>query len=236
MQFPGFKSLIQYFFDLFFPHTCAACGSSNLAGKDGICAFCLANLPKTGFLAKAGNRVEEIFWGRLAIEHAAACCFFAKKTPVQRVLHELKYRHRADSGVQLGEWMGHELAKTDWFAEIDLIIPMPLHPKRKAVRGYNQAELLCSGISKTTGKLHFPKALVRNTATRSQTKQNRHERWDNMQGVFAIADPELLKSKHILLVDDVVTTGATLEAMGQKLLEIHQLKLSICCFAYTAKI
>ncbi len=235
MYLPAFSTLFQQFSGLFFPHTCAACGSANLAGSAGICPQCLATLPITGYLGEPGNPVEEIFWGRIPLQNAAACCFFAKKSRIQLALHQVKYHYRADAGLQLGEWMGYQLAATPWFSGIDLVLPMPLHPKRLAERGYNQAELLSRGISGVTLTPQLPGALRRNSATKSQTKQHRHERWENMQGVFGVADPRQLASKHVLLIDDVVTTGATLEAMGEKLLQVPNLTLSICCFAYTVK-
>ena len=235
MQMPPISSLFQHLFHLFFPHTCAACGTANLGPDAGICAECLSTLPATGFLREPGNPVEKIFWGRLKLENAGACCFFTKKSRVQRALHQVKYHHRQDAGQQLGNWMGHQLASTPWFGAIDLLLPMPLHPKRRAERGYNQAELLCSGISQVTGKTSDPGVLARISATRSQTSQHRQERWENMQGVFTVTDPDRLKGQHILLIDDVVTTGATLEAMGMQLTGIPGLTLSICCFAFTTK-
>jgi ComF family protein len=235
MYLPSFSTLFQQFSGLFFPHTCAACGSSNLAPGSGICPQCLANLPVTGYLDAPGNPVEEIFWGRINLAHAAACCFFTKKSPIQHALHQVKYHFRADAAVQLGQWMGYQLAEIAWFSSVDLVLPMPLHPKRLQERGYNQAELLCRGISQVTGCSHLPNALRRKSATRSQTKQHRHERRENMQGVFGITEPGQLASRHILLIDDVVTTGATLEAMGEQLLAVPGLTLSICCFAYTVK-
>ena len=235
MYLPSFTTLLKQVSGLFFPHICAACYSSNLAPGMGICAQCLSRLPITGFLKVPGNPVEEIFWGRIPLKHAAACCIFAKKSRIQQALHQIKYHYRADAALQLGEWMGYQLAECPWYSDIDLLLPMPLHPKRLADRGYNQAELLCRGISNVTGTLQLPNTLLRKSATRSQTNQHRHERWENMQGAFAIANKEPLAQKHVLLIDDVVTTGATLEAMGEQLLKVQSLSLSICCFAYTLK-
>lgn len=235
MQLPGISTIFQHFFHLFFPHTCAACGSAQLRHGSGICPECLSTLPVTGYLSEPGNPVDEIFWGRICLKFAAACCFFTKKSLVQHALHQVKYHYRQDAGLQLGYWMGHQLAVTDWFSDVDIILPMPLHPKRQAERGYNQAELLCRGINTVTGKPYLPNILVRISSTRSQTKQHRQERWENMQGVFTVADPGQLVNRHILLIDDVVTTGATLEAMGAELTKIPGLTLSICCFAFTTK-
>jgi ComF family protein len=235
MFFPSFRYCFKAFSALFFPHNCAGCNSPALPESAGICAQCLSKLPITGYLSEPGNAVEQVFWGRLPVSRAAACCFFTKKSRVQSALHQIKYHFRKDAALQIGEWMGNQLANSGWCANVDLLLPMPLHRKREQERGYNQAALLCNGIS---DKLNIPTlnhALVRKSATRSQTKQHRAERWENMQGVFAIADPNLLINKHVLLVDDVITTGATLEAMGEILLKVPGLKLSILCFAYTVK-
>jgi ComF family protein len=221
------------FAQLLFPHTCAACGNNNLPVSSGICSQCLYQLPETGFLKQQNNAVEKIFWGRLKISNAAACCFFSKKTAVQHILHQIKYNYRKDACIQLGVWMGHLLDQCDWFKEVYVLLPMPLHRKRMEERGYNQATLLCEGISSVTGIPTLPDALVRLASTNSQTKQQRSKRWENMQQVFAVKEKNALMNKHVLLIDDVVTTGATLEAMGEQLLNLEGLRLSICCFAYT---
>jgi ComF family protein len=235
MNFPRTGSLLQHFGTIFFPHTCAACGSANLMVGRGICAQCLSTLPKTGYLTTEGNPVEDIFLGRISLRHAAACCFFAKKSRIQQAMHQVKYHYRRDAAAQLGEWMGYQLQNCPWFSGVDLLLPMPLHPRREAERGFNQAELLSRGISATTQLPQLPDAIYRASATKSQTHQHRHERWENMQGVFGVAGTNELTNAHVLLIDDVVTTGATLEAMGAELLKVPGLTLSILCFAYTVK-
>ena len=224
---------MQGFVHLLLPRNCACCGSDILAAGNGICARCLTELPRTGFLNCPGNAVEKIFWGRLEVTHAAAASYFTKQSIVQQVLHDIKYRSGEKAGLQLGRWMGHLLKECDWFNEIDCLLPMPLHKKRRQERGYNQCDLLCEGISSVTAIRQIPDLLIRREATSSQTKQHRSERWNNMQGVFEVTGWDLLQNRHVLLVDDVVTTGATLEAMGRELLVIPGLKLSIYCFAYT---
>jgi ComF family protein len=229
----SFSEIIRGFIHLVFPHNCACCGSDILAHANGICASCLHELPETGFLNYPGNAVEKIFWGRLDITHAAAAAYFTKQSVVQQVLHHVKYKAGKGTGLQLGRWMGYRLKECNWFNEIDCLLPMPLHKKRIQERGYNQCDLLCEGISSVTGIRQIPGLLIRREATNSQTKQHRTERWKNMQGVFEVDSRNLLQNRHVLLVDDVVTTGATLEAMGRELLAIQGLKLSIYCFAYT---
>jgi ComF family protein len=224
---------VRNFSQLLFPHTCAACGNNNLPASSGICSRCISQLPETGFLQQPGNAVEKIFWGRLRIANAAACCFFNKKSAVQQALHQIKYNYRKDACIQLGQWMGHQLTSCGWLQEINVLLPMPLHKKRMLQRGYNQAALLCEGISSVTGTPVLPDALMRLAVTSSQTKQHRSGRWENMQKVFAVKDQQSLIHKHVLLIDDVITTGATLEATGEQLLKLSGLQLSICCFAYT---
>lgn len=226
-------SIIDILSSLLFPHTCAACGTNQLTAENGICTACLWAIPSTGFLEVPDNEIDKIFRGRIPVEHAAASTYFTRQSMVQSILHQLKYSYRKELGLQLGQWMGHQLSTCYWMKEIDCLLPMPLHPGRKAKRGYNQAELLCDGIHQQTGLAINNNLLERTTATRSQTTQHRAERWHNMKDVFQINSPSHLENMHTLLVDDVVTTGATLEAMGEKILAIPGTKLSILCFAYT---
>lgn len=233
MKISSLTEIFTAFNQLLFPYTCAGCGSGLLDQGAGVCSRCTSDLPVTGYLHLHNNAVEEIFWGRIHLEHAAACCFFNKKSLVQQLMHGIKYQHRQDAALQLGRWMGYQLKQSSWFHETDLILPMPLHQKRKQERGYNQAALLCDGITEITGKQNHPEALLRKSATHTQTKQHRAERWENMRQAFSVTDPDLLAGKHVLLIDDVVTTGASLEAVAEQLLLVPNLTLSICCFAYT---
>lgn len=181
------------------------------------------------------NPVAQIFWGRLPVTRAAACCYFNKKTRVQSILHQIKYHYRKDAGFQLGQWMGAQLQMTSWPNDIDLLLPMPLHRAREEERGYNQAALLCEGISSMTGLPTAGGCIIRQAATNSQTRQDRAARWENMQGVFKVADPGALQDQKLVLVDDVITTGATLEAMGAELMKVPGIELHILCFAFTQK-
>lgn len=232
---PSFAYLGSALLELFYPHTCAGCGSALLPPHAGVCATCLSTLPATGFLETPSNPVAQIFWGRLPVTRASACCYFNKKTRVQSILHQIKYHYRKDAGLQLGQWMGTQLLATGWLKDIDLLLPMPLHPAREAKRGYNQAALLCEGISSITGLPTAGALIIRKAATDSQTNQDRAARWENMQGVFTVANPGALQHKNLVLVDDVITTGATLEAMGAELMKLPGIQLHILCFAFTQK-
>lgn len=179
------------------------------------------------------NSVEQVFWGRLHLEHAAALHFFTKGSAVQEVLHQLKYSNRKELGMQLGRWMGTALLRTNWVATVSALVPMPIHPKRLQERGYNQAALLAEGIASVTGIPLYLSAVMRKTRTQSQTRQHRWERWDNMQNVFEVNTPSELSNKHVLMIDDVITTGASLEALGNTISSIENTQLSIYSLAYT---
>lgn len=217
------------------PHVCASCGNDLLMPKHPICLQCSMDLPSTQFENLPDNPVEKIFWGRLPIQHAASHFYFSKDSSLQTLLHQLKYKGREDLGHFLGRQMGLALSAAPRFASVDGLLPLPLHPSRERQRGYNQALLLCEGISEQTGWPVYKNCFKRKEATRTQTRMNRLERWDNMDGKFELSQPTLLQNRHLLLVDDVITTGATLEAAGTALLKIPGLQLSIASLAYALR-
>lgn len=190
-------------------------------------------MPRTNFHLYANNPVEKYFWGRLPINHAAAVCHFTTGSLVQRLLHQLKYKGNRDIGAFLGKMMGRSLSETDRFSDVDVLVPLPLFAAREKKRGYNQSEILCNGMSSI---LKWPvdnRSVVRLTSTETQTHKTRTDRWSNMEGRFQVAGPAALEGKHVLLIDDVITTGATLEACGQEILKVSRTKLSIATLAYT---
>ena len=220
---------------LFFPHVCAGCGTDNIGSSNLLCLRCLDALPVTNFHMHSGNQVEKIFWGRLPVTHASSLCYFNSGSIIQSLLHQLKYRGNKELGHYLGRIMGETLVQSNRFSKIDALIPLPLFPAREKKRGYNQAELLCNGMSEVMDVPVLSRVIRRDTETATQTKKNRIERWQNMDGRFSLIRPELIADKHIILVDDVITTGATLEACGQSLLSTGNTKLSIVTLAYTIK-
>ena len=220
---------------LFFPHHCAACGSDLLEPDLPVCFKCTLELPYTDFEKLTDNPVEKTFWGRLPLEQACSHLYFSKDSLLQTLLHQLKYKGREDIGFHLGKSMGRALQASSRFQEIDALIPLPLHPKREQKRGYNQAAVICEGISEETGWPVFENAVARIQATSTQTNRNRIERWENMDGRFQIKEPALLQGKHLLLVDDVITTGATLEACGQVLINCPNVMLSIASLAFASR-
>jgi ComF family protein len=218
---------------LFFPHICSGCGTDIISDTTFLCGRCINDLPVTNFHLHANNSVEKIFWGRIPLANASSFCYFTKGSLVQRLLHELKYKGNKDLGMQMGKLAGAMLRSSNRFDDIDCLIPLPLFAAKQRIRGYNQASILCKGMS---GSMNIPvneNAILRPAATSTQTLKNRIERWENIGGKFLLSDKEALINKHVLLVDDVVTTGATLEACGQELLKVEGLKLSIATFAYT---
>ena len=226
------RTYISDFVSLIFPELCAACHTSLVANEDVLCTDCLYNLPYTNFHLQPSNIVAQQFWGKLPVEAAYAMYFFNKGGKVQKLMHHFKYDGMQHIGNLLGSIAGRQLLQNDIFANVDYIIPVPLHKKRLRERGYNQSACFADGLAKKlTAKVELDN-LIRNIATKTQTQRSRFARFENMQEVFAIAYPEKLAGKHILLVDDIVTTGSTLEACGQELLKVPGLKLSIATIAY----
>lgn len=219
---------------LIFPHVCAGCGS-DLLGKDNIlCIDCISSLPETLFHLHANNPVEKLFWGRLPVTHATAQYYFVKESLMQRLMHAFKYRGNKDLGLFLGRLMGHQLAQSNRFSFVDAVVPLPLFASKESKRGFNQAAILCDGIAEVLGKPILKKTIVRTTHTESQTKKNRVQRWQNMEGRFLLKNESSINGKHILLIDDVVTTGATLEACGIELLKAEDIRLSIATLCFSS--
>ncbi len=223
------SSLLQ----LFFPHQCIGCKSDALAVKHLLCSRCIHQLPETGFFKHPGNPVEKAFYGRLQLEQAAALCYFTKNALIQDLMIQLKYRGNHSAGLFLGRMMGLAILHSGRFTDIDLLLPLPLNERKQFTRGYNQAEMICNGIHEITGLPVICHAIRRKQYTESQTTHGRVARWLNMEGVFEIVAPELLLNKHILLVDDVITTGATIEACGSYILPVTGTRLSVAAAAYT---
>lgn len=190
-------------------------------------------MPKTNFHKIRGNLVEKIFWGRIPVEFATSYFFFVKQSPYQNMLHQLKYKGRSDIGFFLGHRFGNELKTQPEFCSFDEIIPVPLHPDKLKARGYNQSEMIANGLSKSLGIPVDTKSLKRITYTETQTKKSRIERWENTMDVFEADETTNLNGKHVLLVDDVLTTGATIEGCATELLKKNpSIKLSVVTLAF----
>lgn len=229
------KNILNDFSHLFFPQVCAGCGTDILSADALLCMYCFYQLPVTNFHLYANNPVEQIFYGRLPVKNASSYCYFTKNSLIQRVIFQIKYKGNKELGYFAGKLMGESLMQNNRFDNIDGIVPLPLFAAREKRRGYNQAAVLCDGISALTGIPVLKNAVTRVRHTETQTHKNRIERWYNMEGRFELQDAEAISNKHILLVDDVITTGATLEACGSTLLKIKNTRLSILTLAYSVK-
>lgn len=224
--------LLRDLLGLLFPELCAACGTHLYRGEQCLCSKCLYDLPYSDHHLHADNRAAKKFWGRLPLGSVFALLHFKKGNAVQRILHSLKYRNQPDLGVKLGRMIAEKLVLSGQEIHPDIIIPVPLHHKREKLRGYNQSLCIAKGIAEI---LQIPLSegqLKRNIATKSQTKKNRYSRYENMIGVFHLQNAAILKGKHVLLVDDVITTGATLEACATTLLKHNVNKISIAAAAF----
>lgn len=217
---------------LFFPKLCLACGINPPPQEKDICIHCQYYLPKTEFHLDLENPFTERFWGRVKIEGGASLYYFMKNGRTQKLIHNLKYKGKKKIGVKLGELYGRELRLAKGFENIDLIIPVPLHPKKQHTRGYNQSDMFARGLSETMEIPWRSNILVKTLHNPSQTKKTRMERLENVRVAFRIKNPELLRGKHVLIVDDVLTTGATLEACAEKVLEIPHTKVSLATIAF----
>ncbi len=217
---------------LLFPNLCNACGIQLYHGESLICTKCLYNLPYTDYHLHAENRVAKQLWGRLPFNAAMAMLYFKKGGTVQNLIHSLKYKNQTGVGVKLGNLLGERLILGSNYANIDVIIPVPLHQKKEKSRGYNQSKYIANGIAEVLKIPVCENILQRNTATATQTKKARYTRYENMKAVFSINQTEQISGKHVLLVDDVITTGATLEACGLELIDAGVLKISIAALAF----
>lgn len=216
--------------ELVYPNLCVSCNQPLYKGEVAVCTKCRTQLPYTRFHDDKENIVAKLFWGRTRIENATSYFYFRKGSRFQKILHAIKYQNGEQVGMEVGKWFGGEL-KMSVFNQVDCIIPVPLHPKKFKKRGYNQSERIARGISETLGKPLITDALQRVVENPTQTRKSRYARWANVEGIFEVSKPQLLTNKHILIVDDVVTTGSTLEACAQALLKIENVKVSIATLA-----
>ncbi len=219
---------------LFFPQLCLGCGSDAISNNETICIECLYKLPETNFENIEDNAVSKSLSGRVPFVHASAIYYFTKQSILQSIIFQLKYKQQSNLGIELGKLMGKKLSQSKLYEDVDVLIPLPLHPKKLRQRGYNQTQVLCEGIQTVWDKPIINNAVIRQQNTKTQTKKGRINRWENMEGVFTIDNEQLIIDKHILLVDDVMTTGASIEAFYQAIEHISNIKISVCTLAYTS--
>nr|WP_295871833.1 ComF family protein [uncultured Chitinophaga sp.] len=227
-----FTRLLSPLVQLFYPHCCEICGAELTAARNLLCLHCHDSLPLTGFQHHPANPVADIFRGRLPVAHAVAIYYYSQQSGLQQLVHQFKYHQRKDIAGWLGKQAGYLLRSGPLAMAADCLVPVPLFSRKEKERGYNQAALLAEGIGAVIDKPVVPQALQRVQYTGTQTRKSRTSRWENVKTVFK-ANPALLTGRHVLLVDDVITTGATTEAAGQALLEAGA-TVSICCLAWTS--
>lgn len=223
-------------FRLFFPERCAACSGTRPEGTVLFCPACRWDLPTTGYWNRSENPVKAKFDGLLPVEEASAYLFFSRESPYREMIHSFKYQGQWQLCEQLGEEMGEALATSEHYRTIDLIVPIPLHPLRRWKREYNQAEYIARGIARKLNKPIATGCVVRKRYNPSQTSQeNREERWKNVHNIFSVRNPEFLSGKRILLVDDLLTTGATLVSCGEAIInQSDKCRISIATLAVSS--
>lgn len=228
----GFTQGIKDLTELFFPKLCITCGNRLISQENYLCINCWLDLPLTNFHLNSENKVAQLFWGRVRIENASAFFGYKKGSRYQHLIHFVKYKGLKELGFETGRRFGFQLLNAPGFAEIDLIVSVPLHPKKFKIRGFNQSEWMARGMAESMQKQLSKDNLFRVVHTSTQTSKNRYERWKNVEGIFGVKDLNQFRGKHILLVDDVVTTGSTLEACAFQLLKAENAKVSIATLAF----
>lgn len=224
-------TFLQNLLSLFYPRLCLNCKTPLHEKEEFFCMECSHNLPETKYHLQESNPLDQIFIGRVSVYNTFSYLFFRKGTSTQAILHALKYRGNKEIGEFLGYRYGQQLRESGVFQDIDLIIPIPLHPRKEKKRGYNQSEWIAKGLSQALGIEYNTTFLFRKTFTDTQTKKARFNRWENVKEVFEIKNCEILEGKHILLCDDVLTTGATMEAAIQQFIGIKDVKISVVTLA-----
>jgi ComF family protein len=217
---------------LLYPRYCAGCGRPLLKAEQVICLTCIRRLPQTHFHLLKINPVEKIFRGRFDFVKSVACFYFSKSSLLQQIIHQMKYRGRKDIGLYMGAWMGRILKEDPDLAAIDTLIPVPLYPAREKKRGYNQAALLAEGMASELSVSISKDAIRRIRPSSTQTRKSRIARWENVAGIFRPGVQQPLHDQHVLLVDDVVTTGATIEACAAALQSVPGIKISVATLAF----
>lgn len=226
--------MINDLFCLFFPNLCAGCRRPLMRGEKVICTLCLFHLPKTYFHHDPDNPLTRVFWGRVNLEGVAAYVYFQKGSAVQHLLHQLKYKGRKEVGFQLGKLYGSELNMAEMFKNVEIIIPVPLHPRKQRKRGFNQSQVFAEGLASVMQIRLETRVLYRKVYSQTQTRKARYNRWENVENIFSLKNADRIRGKHILLVDDVITTGATTEACVQALQEVPGVRVSIAAIAFAS--
>lgn len=227
---PFFNTLVADFLSLIFPPTCIGCNRTLATSKQPICGICELELPSTNYHAIVNNPIERLFWGKIAIEFSCAIFFFEKKSPLQKIIHQFKYNNHPKTAIYMGKLIGEKIKNTSWLTSIDSIIPVPLHAIKQNKRGYNQAQKIAMGISQKCGIPILNDVLIKSINNTSQTNKGVFDRHQNTSKTF-ITTSKIPTNHHFLLVDDVITSGATLFSCAQALKKIKNTRVSILTLA-----
>jgi ComF family protein len=231
--FEGIRNYLNAFLHLLYPQICFGCGTDQVEKNMPLCQQCIQDLPITDFFSINENPIEKIFWGRADIKNAGALLFFTKDSLVQTLVTELKYHHNKKVGILFGKLMGEAIAIEDKFKQVDIIIPIPISASKINSRGFNQSEVIAIGMQQIWHRPILGDVLIKKNWSNSQTKKNRKARLQQLPDLFFLQKPTSIEGKHILIVDDVLTTGATLEAAVASLMTGSPASVSIAVVAYT---
>jgi ComF family protein len=221
------------FISLLFPRLCYGCGNHLVRNESLICTECFVMIPRTNYHLEPDNPVAQLFWGRCRIEKAAAFSYYSRDSRIRKLIHQLKYKGAREIGAELGRIYAVSLMSSTFLDDIDMIIPVPLHPSKVRQRGFNQSDEISQGISSVSGLPVDTATLVRKTVTQTQTRKSRYDRWTNVSDIFFVTDEDKLKGRHVLLVDDVITTGSTIEACADEILKTEETKVSVAAIAFS---
>ena len=217
--------------DLIFPRHCIVCGEVLSPQEEDICLNCLSQLPRVEQIHR--DEIEKVFWGSIDIVRATSYIYYRKGSPYNRIVHAMKYRNRPEVGERIAVMAVEELKESGFFDGIDAIVPLPLSKKKQHQRRYNQCDFIARGLSRATGIPVLTNCIVRTVANETQTHKSRDERWRNVEGIFTLINDGALEGKHILLIDDILTTGATLANCAAAIQEKTNCKISVFTLAYT---
>ena len=230
------RKILDDIASLLFPRECAVCGEELADGEESICTACRFRIPMTGFVSEVENPMKERLSALLPVEQASALFYFVAESDWRKAVHDFKYRGRWLYARRLGEWFGHQLRESGNYNDIDLVVPVPLHRHKRLQRGYNQSDYIADGIASVLGVRVVHHALFRRVNNESQTRHKRNERWGNVDGIFGVRKREVLNGRHILLVDDVFTTGATIVSCCDAILaECRDVRISVATLSVSQK-
>lgn len=224
---------LKDFLSLIYPEICPICGKSLFKGENIICMRCYSHLPRSRFSDDKENPAARVFWGRVPLSFVFTGFLYNKGNAIQQLIHAFKYRGLKNIGSFLGGELGNEINSITQLSDLEFILPVPLHPKKQKKRGFNQSEIIARGIAEKIPAGVNTSILKRQSFSSTQTRKSKYERWKNVENIFSVENGNEIEGKHILLVDDVITTGATIEACAQALFGLDGIKISVAAVGYT---